>query len=358
MVATLASILLACDGESKDSSKSESDSETDSFLPRVDIVQLMARVAAAFGSGGGGLDVDDTWESTWAQLEERLGPWSELKGDGAALSGSALTVQDVPLGDVDLRAFDTEVKDQGKEGLCTSFAVIAGLENIAQSQGTYVDVSERDLWSKYERYNLRSAIIAALNNPVFTESFEPIAVRGSKDLARESFGQARITSAREIELKDVYEALAAHHPVVFATETTRPFFDRNGIVNPYNPTTDLGHAMLVVGMVQNELVDGGAYLIAKNSWGPEKGDRGYVYIPLAQCRLHDCRFYAVEAVEVTKTGEWGGPVPTSDQAPDSKESKSSDKDESEPSDPIVIEDSEETVVKSDASDSKDAASSP
>lgn len=295
----LALLSAACACESKDDSDSQTQNSAErllNFLTPDAIVELL-RAAAKAGKGQNDEEPDPAWAKEWARYEQRLDTWDQLKDGTREAKSLALTQGD--LGSIDLRDFDTEVKDQGKEGLCTAYAVIAAIENMARYQNVELDLSELALWNTYRQYNLRTAVVAALRSDI--SIFDPVTdgARTGDDHAKPPHEiAARITSAREINVEDVYAALAAHQVVIFATETTKPFFDRRGIVNPYNPASGLGHAMAAVGMIEDSRVDGGGYLILKNSWGSDAGDYGYIYLPLAHCSLHECRFYKVESIQV------------------------------------------------------------
>ena len=58
------------------------------------------------------------------------------------------------------------------------------------------------------------------------------------------------------------------------------------------------HVVEAVGYHLDPSVSGGGYLILKNSWGAECGDKGYHYYPFALCKRKDLYCYFVEIDEV------------------------------------------------------------
>src|ERR1035437_3164564 len=66
--------------------------------------------------------------------------------------GSRLELPAVSTG-VDLRYRDTTVKKQFG-GTCTAFGLVAAMENTL---GGHIDLSERDAWSKYQKYSAKIA---------------------------------------------------------------------------------------------------------------------------------------------------------------------------------------------------------
>jgi hypothetical protein len=312
--------LISCKNQSSDSALAGNNEESSPYLAHDDIVARMEQAdQTQYGSKGGAIMAaapDLEWEAEWEKLEEGLIPLDELKGEAFDQAGFELADGAPSVGTVDLRRFDTPVKNQGREGLCTAFAVLSAAENLARSsRSSTLDVSERHLWETYRRFNLGTAVQAAVSNAIVDETVWPYASGYPAASDFQSKGVLRVSAARAIGIGSVYAALSAGHPVAFATATTRPFFDRSGVVNPYNPATNLGHAMAIVGMASDSRIDGGGYLIVKNSWGPTVGDRGYVYVPLSHCQRHYCYFYEVAGVEVAGGGAGPGPDPQPDPEP-------------------------------------------
>ena len=69
-------------------------------------------------------------------------------------------------------------------------------------------------------------------------------------------------------------------------------------IRPSTGVTSGGHALTVVGYRLDLSVEGGGYLILKNSWSDQCGDFGYQYLPFSVCGRSDmyCMFYSLEAI--------------------------------------------------------------
>lgn len=185
---------------------------------------------------------------------------------------------------VDLRSMDSKVKDQGQEGLCTSFAVDAAIEFGRPTE----DLSERHLWSLYQVYYTDSAVRAATKNYITTETVWPYA---RAKAVKPVVGRGTIkTYKMAANLAEVYTALQAKKAVVLSVETNTSWS------NPYRgvlSTTGAkqgGHAIKVSGFFDTTK---GRYLIIKNSWSASYGDKGYVYMPENYCGKFWCSFHIV-----------------------------------------------------------------
>ena len=70
------------------------------------------------------------------------------------------------------------------------------------------------------------------------------------------------------------KAAIAKGPVGIAIEASKEFFRnyKGGIINSSNCGQEVGHAVLAVGYgkIANE-----EYILIKNSWGPDWGDKGF-----------------------------------------------------------------------------------
>ena len=81
----------------------------------------------------------------------------------------------------------------------------------------------------------------------------------------------RIDEQGEARVQRIIEALRAYHPVVFGTRIEQSFqsLAGPGPVSPPAGSTIGGHAMIVVGYLQEQ------GFIIKNSWGPSWGENGF-----------------------------------------------------------------------------------
>lgn len=194
---------------------------------------------------------------------------------------------------MDLRPFDTIVKDQGQEGLCTSFAVVGAIEMNAKIQGKAFDLSERHLWSMYQQYYTVSALNASTKNFVTTEMVWPYAL--SK--ARSSILPiAKNTTYKELTAwADLWAALSVKKAVVLSADTNTSWSNPYKGVLSTTGTKQGGHAIKVSGYFDTTK---GRYLIIKNSWGPSYGDKGYVYLPQAYCSKFYCAFHLISGTQL------------------------------------------------------------
>jgi C1A family cysteine protease len=190
---------------------------------------------------------------------------------------------------VDLRSSDTPVKDQGSEGLCTAFATVASVEFLIKQAGTVYDLSERHLWSNYKQYYTTKALSAAQKYWITSETIWPYAKAKSVSTIKPL---GKITSYVEVTtLEEVYAALRAKNAVVLSATTNTSWSNpQNGILSTIGRAQG-GHAIKVSGYFDTSK---GRYLIIKNSWGSDYGDKGWVYLPVpSYCNKFFCGFHVV-----------------------------------------------------------------
>jgi C1A family cysteine protease len=199
---------------------------------------------------------------------------------------------------VDLREFDTPVKNQEDRGWCTSFATIATMENIAKQEGRTIDLSEIYLWNQYKEYDMYVAAEASTKTFIISEKEWPYhAARPSKGYKEKGLAKTKAVA----EMTAVDEAIASldkKRPIVFAAETNPYWGSPNKGVIAVKGPAEGGHAIAVVGYFldpTNESM-GGGFLIFKNSWGPDWGDKGYGYLPFSYCKKYSCYFIRNEGV--------------------------------------------------------------
>jgi len=198
----------------------------------------------------------------------------------SAMRFDANTEVSVPI--VDLRSLDTPIRDQGQEGLCTSFAVNAALE-----QGTGLDLSEQHLWSLYRTYDLTDALAAATQG-VTTEAVWPYY---SPSPMRPIRIAAAVRSYRTLRnMPEIIDALKRQAPVVLAVDVTATWQDpQNGYIQLGGDVTG-GHAIKVSGIFKDSYH---TYFFLKNSWGTDYGDNGWAYLPVEYCQTYWCSFTEV-----------------------------------------------------------------
>jgi len=200
--------------------------------------------------------------------------------------------------DVDMRAFFTQVKNQGDLGACTAFAVTSIYEYIlAKNEVDDSDLSERFLYynvkskedihdNKGTSYNdiIQSAgetgICEEILCPYDTKRYD----EKPSETAYNNGLKHKIKKALDVNVKheDFISALTEGYPVAISLRLFDSFLENKyGIVNYptdeeiNNPKYEYSrHAMVMVGCdIANKLY------IVRNSWGEEFGDKGYCYIP-------------------------------------------------------------------------------
>ncbi len=198
---------------------------------------------------------------------------------------------------VDLRHFDSPVVNQFG-GTCSAFATAAAIENVLHSKGIHKDVSRRDLWSQYSAYDMDHAISAASRNHVTELQYWPD--YGTRNPDYQSYRSIKInrTTHHQYNLETAVQALDQGHPLVMAIQVPADLSNCKPTINAKSPRTRGDHVVEAVGYHLDPSVSGGGYLILKNSWGAECGDKGYHYYPFALCKRKDLYCYFVEIDEV------------------------------------------------------------
>jgi hypothetical protein len=243
-----------------------------------------------------------------AQLMEGLDPSVvlQLNAPGTSSSSSSVDELEAQREVIDLRAFDTGIRDQGPEGLCTSFAAVAAVENLAnRAFKRPLNLSERAHWRNYREYSAYSSLVAARNYALIPEDVWPYG-RSSPVSDPGLSKTARIRSYEELETShsEVISSLRQGFPVVIAMGVNRSLMDPadGGIVRAGRASGGAGHAITMVGAIIDQRVPGGGYYIIKNSWGSDYGDKGYAYVAFDYCEMTYCYVWKVNEVGVFRDG--------------------------------------------------------
>lgn len=204
---------------------------------------------------------------------------------------------------IDLRSLCSPVRDQGQQGSCTGFAISALREFLENKTGkpspmqtvspAYIYYHERKLEGSvgdcdagaYPRDGLK--VLKKLG--VCPESDHPYSDTScsAPSASAETHAKAlRIKSYQRImTLGGMKAAIANGNAAVIGIRVYESFestsAQKTGHVPMPGPHEDLlgGHAMFCCGYQNSAKHAGGGYLIVKNSWGLDFGDKGYVYLP-------------------------------------------------------------------------------
>lgn len=195
---------------------------------------------------------------------------------------------------VDNRMYDTPIRDQGAEGLCTAFAVSGAIEFLAKKNNRRINLSEKHLWMTYQVYQTTNALAAARANWITVESAWPYA--NANPVVNPLPRKANIMEYRDATTwDDVYMSLREKRGVILSAVTNTSWSNPRSGVLSVNGQQQGGHAIAVSGYFDTTQ---GRYLIIKNSWGPGYADRGYVYLPEAYCASYWCAFHIVTKAQV------------------------------------------------------------
>lgn len=200
---------------------------------------------------------------------------------------------------VDLRKYASPVADQGQTMRCSAFAWTHGTEIVHNILGnTPVRLSPSFTMMAFQRMqgdfsDHRHAWLGgegtvggprpgtvmiehgSCRQELWPDGSEHPAA--ADDQMESDAHQHRLEAdVQAVEIDDLRKVLSAGCPVHLAMNTGPVFAElgRDGVFEQAErPSGDHGyHAMLIVGYVGN-------YLIVKNSWGTDWGDKGYCYIP-------------------------------------------------------------------------------
>lgn len=196
---------------------------------------------------------------------------------------------------IDLRHKDTPVKNQiGPR--CTAYGLIAAIENL---HGHKTDLSEAELWFRYQQYSIYPAMQKAKENKITQEAFWP----ENKDTPNTGYENNRVVKlSKETNLgtdfNKIKEKLKAGKPIYFAFRVPNDLNTCSAVVREDSPLTDGGHAVMISGYKIAPEIKDGFYLIIKNSWGTNCHDEGYVYLTPSFCKRADgyCVFYSIDEV--------------------------------------------------------------
>jgi C1A family cysteine protease len=202
---------------------------------------------------------------------------------------------------VDLRPNDAEdIFDQGSLGSCTANAIAAWFSYMNKRDRNMFYHYSR-LWLYWQERNLEGTVdedagayirdgFKVLNKiGCATESYFPYVIQHFRDTPKpDSYDNAQYHKITEyyriITQQQLREELAHGNPVVMGISVYDSFESgtvaRTGIVPMPRAGEQLlgGHAVLALGYMS---INGVEYIICRNSWGKDWGDKGYFYLPMA-----------------------------------------------------------------------------
>ncbi|NRF91514.1 C1 family peptidase [Paenibacillus frigoriresistens] len=229
-----------------------------------------------------------------------------LKADKADSRDFLFTHKGIALPvEVDLRPHDAAaIFDQGYLGSCTANAICAlqsFLDKKNSAIGAFFNYSRLFLY--WQERNIEGTIdydsgayirdgMKVLQQigcagestfPYVEETFRNTPSKAAYDTAQyhKISSYQRLNNNTPAQLK---ESLASGYPVVMGVEIYQSFESeavaKNGIVPFPDREKEYslgGHAVLAMGY---KWIDGTEYIICRNSWGPDWGDKGYFYLPM------------------------------------------------------------------------------
>ncbi len=205
----------------------------------------------------------------------------------------------------DLRSHVSGVGNQGMLGSCTGWAIADGLrEHLLVKSGAMEQMSALYV---YQHELMMEKTFGRDAGAFIRDGMKVIAKIGCareidwpyditkfgvmpSEAAEAHAPQYRINSYHRLyTLQDIKASLAEGYGCVFGF-VVRSSFEKIGSdgkmpMPRFFEKVVGGHAVFVCGYVDDPKWPGGGYLIIKNSWGPEWGDKGYFYMPYAYVTL-------------------------------------------------------------------------
>lgn len=206
--------------------------------------------------------------------------------------------------EIDLRPALSPVVDQGQLGSCTANAIVSGLREylLLHAKAPYTQLSrlflywhERSMEGTVDEDSgayIRDGMRVLQKIGVCPEPDYPYDVTHFRDIptnkAEMDAEPFRIAGYHRVaDLHALKAALAEGSPVVIGFEVYESFESEQVASTGIVPMPDKkqeqllgGHAVLAVGYKDGPSASEG-YVIIRNSWGAEWGDKGYCYFPYA-----------------------------------------------------------------------------
>ncbi|GHO90705.1 peptidase C1 [Reticulibacter mediterranei] len=206
---------------------------------------------------------------------------------------------------IDMRNWCSPVRDQGQQGSCTGFAITALREFLEIKSGipnpwillspAFEYYQERQLEGTTSNCQagamIRDGLKVLKNLGVCSDEDAPYSDKTCSEPSEQAdidATQFKIRTFHRIAtLGGLKQALAGGSGCVLGIAVYESFESPlNGHIPMPQPGEQLlgGHALFCCGYHDDGQYDGGGYLIVKNSWGTDFGDKGYIYLPYAYVR--------------------------------------------------------------------------
>ena len=215
---------------------------------------------------------------------------------------------------VDLRKFFSEIRDQGEERACASFAAVSVFEYFQHRYGIKDNFNMSPAFAYYNARMRGGSAMPGKGSSISDniEAMHELGIcheslweykRGNIDQkpSEEAFKDAtsqtvvkalnvQIDADPDKTMRNIKSALCDGYPVLISLKVYDSFSAPHGIV-PHPTDEELGagdkdarHALVLCGYSDEH-----KFFIARNSWGKKFGDKGYCYIPYSYiCDREQC----------------------------------------------------------------------
>lgn len=238
----------------------------------------------------------------------------------------------------DLKKYFPPIKNQGKQGACSSFSLTSVFEYFINNEThqnddmseAYVYYNAREIQgdtSIDEGVNLYDVIRGMASKGVCLEDLCPydssVFDKRPSDEAYEDGKGHTVTTAKDIPIsvETVKSAINEGYPVVGCFRIFESLQENtSGYIpmptdNERSSEEEKFHAMVICGYNDKH-----GHFIVRNSWGTDFGDKGYCYLPYSYLRDSDLTRYAVAITSIDATASIGHKPDEEDYNYDQKDS--------------------------------------
>lgn len=224
-----------------------------------------------------------------------------------------------------------DVRQQGKRGVCQVFAFVGVLEYQVSKPGRPVDLSEQFLmWAandasgvvRIEGHNPDFLIQGLEKHGICLESAMPYVPR--KEPIEEPSDKAKADAATththcelvsikhwksdigftDDHMQKLTDYLDKRQPITVTLCWPQGLYDKQIVDTRYflvdrnvDGASKNGHGVILVGYGLDKKVDGGGYFIARNAWGREFADKGYLGVTFDYAKKYGTDAYFVKLDE-------------------------------------------------------------